>query len=244
MPAPASVDTDRPTVPVPPSIFFDYDLLLVPTLQEVGIPDELAGLGRYHPEVKLGQWVTRGEPLVAAHISFYQREQKPWWSWLTDDPVWSIDPTLMSPVSGLVVDFRRQRTRIHAPWGVVYVGEENVLPVLLIPRDEPPQDYWRLAFYGEIGTALRDHWKLLPYYSGHADLRARLGQVGDDLQGSWRDALRCIAEFREPCREEFEVRPMSHQDKAIVSNVQSMRAYDLILRDKLLHLTNNSDGRA
>lgn len=221
---------------VPSNIHFSGDLLYVPTFEEVGIPGMLGRLVAVQSRVRAGQWVNRGEPLIEARLRLYHSDRRPRLA-IFPDPMWTATVQLQSPVSGLVVDQRTETVADPAEWGTVYTRAMPVLPVLLVPQDEPPQEEWRLHYFLEIGIILRDQWRMLAYnHEGTRFIRLgdRLAQLPNkELQ----EAIDAMHSFKQPRLDAFEVRAMRAGDERILRTVQGLRAYDLILRDKLVHLT-------
>jgi hypothetical protein len=222
--------------PVPPNIQFDDELLFVPSFEEVGIPACLGRLGTIKTTVNIGDWVNRGEPLVTARYSVFSSEKKRPWPF--SDSTWSADETLSSPVSGLVLGFRTEETNVPSSWGTVYYDTESVLPILLVPRDEPPQDDWHLHYFQRIGSLLAEHWARMPFF--HRDKGStRLNELRPILEDErWEPAFAAIAKFTSPILKRFEIRRMNKNDAGTLGGaIQYMRAHDLSLRDKLVHLT-------
>lgn len=221
---------------VPTTIHFGSDLLFVPTFEEAGIPGMLGRQAAVNSHVRVGQWVNRGELLIQASLRLYHRDRKPLLP-IFPDSMWTATVLLQSPVSGLVVDQREETVADLAEWGSVNTRTMPVLPVLLVPQDEPPQEEWRLYYFREIGIILRDQWRLLA--ENHAGTRfIRLGERHAQLQSrELQEAIDAMQGFERPRLNAFEVRAMRAGDKRILRIVQGLRAYDLVLRDKLVHLT-------
>lgn len=221
---------------VPPNIHFGGDLLFVPTFEEAGIPGMLARQAAVKSHVRIGQWVNRGELLIEANLRLYHSDRKPLLP-IFPDSMWTATVGLQSPVSGLVVDEREETVADPAEWGTVYTRTMRVLPVILVPRDEPPQEEWRLHYFHEIGIILRDQWRLLA--DSHKGTRfIRLGERHAQSQNrELQEAVDAMQGFERPRLEAFEVRAMTAGDERILRIVQGLRAYNLVLRDKLVHLT-------
>ena len=113
-----------------------------------------------------------------------------------------------------------------------------MLPILLVPRDEPPQDDWTLHFFRRIGSLLSQHWPSMPFF--HRDKGStRLSELRPILKDAhWEPAFAAIQKFDKPALERFEIRRMNKNDAGTLGGaIQYMRAHDLSLRDKLVHLT-------
>lgn len=224
---------------VPGNIFFDDRLMFVPTYDEAGIPRDLGALGRISVKVKLGQWVSRGETLLEVEFSYFKFEQKPsrWQAlfWEDKDPKLSKTFELKSPASGLVLGFRELRMNE----AIVYIHTiENILPVLLLPKDEPSISNYRLGYLEDIGLFLGYKWPFLLFPHVHGYYQ-RLGERAKEKDGEqyWSHSIQKILKFKRVAIESFPVYSFREYSRQFLHVIQDLRAHDLELRDKLVHLT-------
>ncbi|MGC2237225.1 MAG: hypothetical protein WA584_13755 [Pyrinomonadaceae bacterium] len=199
---------------VPDSIFFGDEILLIPNMEEVGIPKELRTLGNVQPQIQIGGWVERGEEILTVTYDVFEKNEKPK-HWFLSDNTFSTKETLKSPVSGLVIGYRNE-----------HGGYEEVFPIILLPKDEPPQQSYQIYFYERIVRTLDTYWhNICCYYSHHR--YDRLKDIKPELkyQRIERIALK-----------DFKIRKITSDDKTTLYRAQSLRENDLILRDKLVDL--------
>lgn len=127
---------------VPEGKTFSRNLLLTPSLIEMGVPKVMSCLPNITTHAKIGAWITRDEPLLTYHFYFYPTLEKPpaWKLWDRDKPN-CFSYTLNSPISGWVVNFRRVGCRsFSVPYRACFshlIDCEGNLPTILIPADEP-----------------------------------------------------------------------------------------------------------
>ncbi len=224
---------------VPSSIYFDSELLFIPKFTEVGIPLYLGGFGQLESQVTVGQWVNRGDLLLKTKYIIYSSDQKPRFPFVKDK-TFDFNVSLLSPVSGLVLQLRKEHVCFWWNYGFWY-EEKEVLPVILIPRDEPPQNNSELSFFREIGNKLRHNWQRVQ--NEYQRKCVRLGEVMHKLEpkDKYETAVKTISAFHHPRLSQFETRQMTSQDYKLLRNIQKFRADDLVLRDKLAHLTKLGD---
>lgn len=233
---------------IPQSIFFSNQLLFVPTFDEVGIPSYIGRVGIRSEKVKIGQWVNRGDVLAEVSFSIYSKKDKPRWS-LFSDPTWSETVSIESPISGLVLAFRSGLD----PHFSTYL--ENAMPVLLVPKDEPPQDSWRLEAFRRISSILQQYWPVtalqhglgsnLEKYNALRNSIRRYDRAGvvfeildaiNHTPGAWQEAARKLEELDNLSIDHFEMRPITPDDRRETWTINELRVRYLDLRDKLAHL--------
>ena len=224
---------------VPKNIKFDYQILSVPTFDEAGIPRQLGRFWFVSPKARIGHWIKRGEPLLEVEYPVFSREKKPGWFrqifWNDPDPWWYFKCTLISPVSGLILGMREEIVSELIAWGRLRSIHTEILPVILIPKNEPPAEDWRLDFFEQIGTHLKNYWPRTPIC--HIDKgNIRLKEFVTNSSECWDLAISAIKKFQKPNLDKFPVRSISSSDEKLLNTVQDLRAYDSMLRDKLLHL--------
>jgi len=218
---------------VPGNIFFGFDLLSVPTFEEVGIPEFFGRFGRLESSIQPGQWINRGDVLITLHYDLYRNERK---IRFLPDPKWTVSESLLSQISGFVLDFRSEKVRTWL--GGTHFTSANVWPIILLPKDEPPQDSHRIEFFQQIGLHLRNSWRLLHFYhevKGEVRYGDLVLENKDDPR--CKSAIRAIESFSQPKLRQFGIRQFTSDDEWLLNKVQHFRAHDLVLRDKLVHLT-------
>ena len=219
----------------PTSIHFSDEVLTVPSFAEVGVPEDIAMLGLIKGLASVGQWINRGDPLATAVYHVFNYESRRLWG-LVSDPLWSHEITLRSPVAGLVVDLREEVTTEFQPWGVYY-ERRPALPIILLPQDEPPQEYGELSYYREVGSFLQCNWRCLRLYVRGEDSFIRLHeQAAGPANAMWRDHLERLKNCGKLALGRFAMRKVTSEDRVIIDRVNRLRTQDLVLRDKLLHI--------
>jgi hypothetical protein len=152
---------------LPQSIEFGYTILSIPSLEEMGIP--LSGLGIVQSSETLGQylpnpetcWINRGDLLLTYSFQFFQSESTPRLAFLKD-PMWTRTYEIISPVSGLHLAMRKEET-VRFTLGLQYQWErEPLLPIILVPNDEPPPDWHNFYEYDRIAQLLSECFYRLP----------------------------------------------------------------------------------
>lgn len=159
---------------IPGSITFGSKLLPIPSLEEVGIPMAGLGIATLNPELSGGgfapRWVDRGDPLLTYRFPFFRIERKSWVTYL-HDPMEERSFEIVSPISGLLVHLRNEYTVRYLSALSYEWSKEFLLPVLLVPEDEPPADAANFYLYDEMCSfltfvferiPLRDHSKMRP----------------------------------------------------------------------------------
>lgn len=218
---------------VPPSIYFDRELLLVPTLSIGGITD-LTDCVVCTPMVEIGDWVDRGDVLLTATVHNYRKAGKPWFQ---EDP-WDKTPIILrSPVSGLVLDQLRGNGAYYMEGRPGFnFGTVSCFPALLLPKHEPPQNCQEMRFYSSLRSVLAENLETLVRCSDRDLGYSRLKELSSEAERG-----NILERFRgAKTNDKFEVRAIRSSDH-LQHNIDGLRSYDLILRDKLLHLAAQSN---
>lgn len=225
---------------VPRSVTFGFKVLQIPSLEEMGVP--LAGLAlvRFDERLK-GQgytpcWINRGDKLLTYSIRSFVHEERNWSS-LFSDPVHHERFDIISPVSGLLLSMRKEYT-VDFTVGLQYQWcRENLLPVILVPNDEPPPEVRNFYVYDQIALYLSNHFDTLVIRDHSRVDPERLldylkRNVGEDYRG-FLDALR---ERNGKDYKHYEIRELTGEDRELIDRVQNLRAKDYQLRETLVHL--------
>lgn len=230
--------SDTSPEPIPPSITFGFKLLEIPSLEEVGIPfgglavaSNRSGTG---PKTDVGTWVYRGAPVLSYRIDRFERETRSKWPF-AGDPVSSRTYVIHSPISGLVVDLRHEDT-IDESLGLQYQWcKERRLPVLLVPDDEPLPDWLNADTYDAISDTFRGSLERIPYRRQSEGAKVRLRDaLGEDAYASERAVLASRDRESYPG---YVVRELTAEDTRILEAIQWYRGHDLLMRDKLAHIS-------
>ena len=154
---------------IPDAIDFGYNLLLTPTLQEMGMPKAMASTVWAKPLAPLGSWVERGEPLTELTFVHYRFDyetslvQKSIASILGASKEISFSVTIPSPISGFNIVVRNSPSRTTLPTQPIFHGLiefEPALPVLLIPEDETKWQLYELQnCFEKIASYMKFHWE-------------------------------------------------------------------------------------
>jgi hypothetical protein len=252
---------------VPSNIYFDSTLLLTPSLEELGIPAPLSYIAYIEHHAEYGDWIDRGDLLVTFHLAYYQHLEKPaFWAVWKPDVIHVQSFALSSPVSGLVVDVRFTPCRHQGSLAVSVMDNashsiiENAqhLPTILLPRDEPAWNAYDLErLYGGVHSSIAGSWQLNEHNCGAPGgyKSTRLGAISDSIfwQGSMSeyaeqklsDAVSLLAANSASARHttwpvcEYAKYKPRHGDN-LNRLIESYRAKDQQLRDKLVHLIHSS----
>ncbi len=232
---------------VPKSISFTHKVLYIPTLKEVGIPMADFGLAKINEAIKYeaynGHWVKRGEPLLSYKFSFFDKEKPSLMDKIRGyDPKWDVDFHIKSPISGLILNLREEKTIDLSIGGLQYQGcTDFVLPVLLVPEDEPLPDTDNFYEYDKIGRTVADQFYRIPIRDYSVSGTERLGDYiskrDADVAKVYSDKLKTIQQ-RDPSEyRNYRIEDISEKHTALISRIQELRTKDINLREKLLPIS-------
>jgi hypothetical protein len=182
--------------------------------------------------------VKRGDPLVTYNLASFINDSRPL---LRKDHRYGEQMVINSPISGIILRTRREETLEFNPqMSLQYpFGEHPLLPVLLVPNDEPPTDTINFYVYDRIAEFLGSRFELLPI-RGRSDLEPR--RLRDWLNGN-PEAGPGFSKDRQTLRDRnpaqyrtYQIRDMNAGDVDLIQDVQHLRSRDLKLRDRLLHI--------
>ena len=207
---------------IPDNISLGDEILIMPTMKEAGIPESLVHLGIFEHPVEKGEWVNRGDVLVTVRYEVFANWEKPRWR-IFDDERFTTEVSLRSPVSGLVISYKKETAR-SSDWFAPVI----VFPVILLPRKEPPPDQWVMSFYNDVNDKLRQYWPRIAHRES-LFYRVRLKEKFPDLDPQLNDELRLA---------DFEIRKLKPADKDLLNEIQRLRANPKFpeLHTKLAHL--------
>lgn len=214
---------------VPQSIRFGTDIVTIPTFQKAGLDEKLYCRGTIKSALRIGQWINRDDELLAITLHVYSMPQKPKYFW-SKDLTYPISFSLKSPVSGLVIGLQDEYIGYYAQYAMgkepLVYGNKSIFPVLLLPKDEPPLNIYRLEFYNEYSKVLNQEWRLLQF--SHRDKGyTRFSESFSESE------LRFVkGEVKLPALLSTFVK----DQWPLESNIQNLRTGYLDLRDKLVHL--------
>lgn len=234
---------------VPDSIAFGFKVLEIPSLDEMGIP--MAGLGictladglDSYPYDPTKCWVSRGAPILKYAFRFYRNEARSPLSFFTGDPEDAETFEIRSPISGMLLMNRKEFTVGYVPGlSLQYEWcEEPRLPVLLVANDEPPADTHNFYVYDQIANFVARHFDMLPYrdrsWTTPERLRDWLGKEGAESASTYNQRKQKICSRRHDDYRRYKVREITQNDHEVIRKVQEMRASDVALREKLVHLS-------
>ncbi len=245
---------------VPAKIEFSSKLLIVPGLEELGIPIPFAHIPYIVPHVKYGDWVKRGDKLITVSFESFRQATPPNLikRILFDDKKSVESYDICSPISGLVVNLRntRSRTVTAGPGGVLngIIMKELRLPNILIPSHEPDWDGYDLSRVREsIFNFVHRNWRVNvhniggDYSSGKAYEKVRLGE-GVSQYGVFSDKLVEVDDVETLFLnndagsvdwEIIEYADYSKKDDWVDTYINDLRVNDEALYDKLKHLVEN-----
>lgn len=234
---------------VPDSITFGFQVLEIPSLDEMGIP--MAGLGfcrladslDSYPYDPSTCWVARGAPILSYVFNFYRNEAKSKLAFLTGDPMETETFEIRSPISRMLLMNRNESTLGGIP-GLSLQYEwcnEPRLPVLLVPNDEPPTDAHNFHVYDRVAGFVSRRFDMLPYRDRSSTSPERLGEWlvnrGAESAATYNQRRQTISNRKHDDFRKYKLREITQNDHEVIRKVQEMRGRDIVLRDKLVHLS-------
>jgi hypothetical protein len=228
---------------VPESVTFGYKILQIPTLQEMGIT--LGGLGLVSLHERLRStgyepcWINRGDPLLTYKFWFFRYHKKSLFS-IFHDPQWHESFEIISPLSGLLLSTREEYTidflgTLQYEW-----CNERLLPIILVPNDEPPPDAQNFYIYDRIASHLNGYFDVIPirdYSRMYVErLRGWIDRTGGDDAKLYLGRLSALQERNPDSYRAYKIRELTDQDVELVGMIQRLRSKDIHLREKLVHI--------
>ena len=154
---------------IPDHIEFGYNLLLTPTLKEMGMPKAMASTVWANPIAPLGSWVERGEPLTKltfVHYRFDDDEgmlRKTIAGLFGASKEMAFTVTIPAPISGFNIVIRNAPSRTTIASQPIFHGLiefQYALPVLLIPDDETEWKPYELqSSFEKLASYMKFHWE-------------------------------------------------------------------------------------
>lgn len=229
---------------VPNSVTFGKKILTIPSLNEVGIPLAGVSLVQANPKFKEfwavgGCWVNRGELLLTYEFRFFETLEPSFLSRFgMQDPIWVDRFEIRSPISGLIV-LSRHEDSISTGLQYQWVQEYGALPIILVPNDEPLPDDKNFSLYNQMTKELRRSFNVIPVRRPQKTQPERLFTYLDDpVSKEEFGAYYKQLEHRNPeDYTQYDIREITHEDKNLISSIQNLRGSDIILREKLVHLS-------
>ncbi len=228
--------------PVPESIEFGTHCVVVPKLESAYTLKTLAGLAVVQPKSEIGSWIERGDPLAEALLPVFDRRYPPSkWAFWVEDSFTYLRYKLLSPVSGLVIGMRAQRSAYHGMASAtdsgrsLCYGDNEVRSVLLIPRDEPPPTDWSYEYFISLGRSIRVNYPQLLHSSknGYQRMPKTVAEFFNDREQAKIDEFL----ISDPPSSVPPVRITTLEKLAGGTRfIEAMRAHDYTLRRKLAHI--------
>jgi hypothetical protein len=233
---------------VPGSITFGKKALFIPSLKEVGIP--VAGLAMVTMEPGLhdhryqgGRWVRRGEALLSYRFNAFTTEKESFFDKIrgiqnTTSHTW----TIVSPVNGLMLSCRDEWTSEYNPHvRLLYHGIDTpLLPVLLIPDDEPLPDKTNFYTYENMASWVSYYLNFLVFRHASESSGGRLRDYitkSEWVKNQLPNYQKALEARHNDSYNSYDIREIEPGDGQMISNIQSMRSKYLDLREKLVHLS-------
>lgn len=230
---------------IPAGTTFGYQVLEIPSLQEMGIP--MAGYIECRLSKRLNSlrympcWIELGEHLLTYDCRCFQHESPPFLSGVRGDPWTHQSFEIQSPIRGLFLSLRSEQT-VQSPRGIQYQNcNESLLPVILLPNDEPHPNSAPFRAYDRIAEFLLMNFDRIPVrvYSKRKPDRFRTylaGCTANEAQHyqTYRETLRTR---RPENHRAFSVREIGPNDSGLLREVQSLRTQDRQLDEALAHIT-------
>lgn len=188
-------------------------------------------------------WVPRGTPILSYVFRYYRNEARSMLSYFTGDPVETETFEIRSPINGMLLINREEFTVGYVP-GLSLQYEwckEPRLPVLLVPNDEPLADAHNFYAYEGVAQFVSRQFDMLPYRDHSSTtperLRDWLGKEGAESAAIYNERRQKISNRKHDDYRSYKVREITQDDREVIHKVQEMRAKDIVLRDKLVHLS-------
>ena len=229
---------------VPDSVTFGKKILTIPNLNEVGIPLAGVSLVQTNPKLKEywavgGCWVDRGDLLLTYEFRFFETLEPSFFSRFgRRDPIWVDKFEIRSPISGLII-FSRNEDSISTGLQYEWVKEYGALPIILVPNDEPLPDDRNFFSYNSMNKELLRSFDVIPMRRPQKIDPERMVTYLDDPYSKEKfEAYRRQLENRNPeDYTQYDIREITHEDKDLMRNIQNLRGKDILLREKLVHLS-------
>jgi len=227
-------------IKVPSNIEFDSKVLRFHALRDLGIDEKITIRVLAETKFEIGDWVNRNEEITNIKVQLYERERKPKFSFRSDNVVyWSF--SFKSPISGLVIGHKRDYL-VESPWGYSLFGQKDTFPVLLVPKYEPQATNINSSVYSDLWGTLKNEWpRMHTWDRDKGDIR--MGELYTEKQidnvENRPEFTQQLEEFSDIVDKEYRSEWWSSTD-IYVSTIEHLRANDLILRDKLLHLVKDN----
>ena len=204
---------------VPENIFFGNQIFTFPTFSAIGWDMKI--IWQIHPQtdLEIGRWLYRDDTIVEVRVTLYHNIDKPKLPW-NKDSTYERNFILKSPISGLVIGMQYESVTNLS-------GRLRFFPIILIPKNEPPYHKFRLDFYNELNELFNSRWELIqsPTNKGLIRLSERFSKEEINLKPEQLELPKLIDSYPEYSN--------------MSGNIQNLRAYNLDLRDKLLHLVKD-----
>jgi hypothetical protein len=212
---------------VPDTITFGNKVLVVPEFEEFGISEEIARLFHLESRFRLGDWVERGDELLAATFSVFSTYEKPsrWLAWM-DSPGLTTPISLYSPVHGLIIGFNINR-----------YYHKGLFPIILLPADEPSPDFYRISFYEEAIRHLDNNWSRIAY--GYK----RLMELESPPDRQTVNKIPLDKFHVRDTSKTFNVKDVTKEDTQILPYIRELCMKRIDLRPKINHLNLEKETR-
>lgn len=219
---------------IPPNIEFSSKILQFPALRDLEIDKKISIRMQIETKFEIGDWVNRNDELAVVTVRLYKRNEKPRFSLKRDETEgWTF--SFKSPVSGLVIGYKKEKL-VEKPWGYSLFGSKYTFPILLIPEYEPPLTDYNSATYSRLWLTLKKEWPRM-YTWDQAKGNVRMAEVFANNK---------ISNAANPPKFDMQLEEYSDvvdkilSDEFYTETIEHLRANDLVLRDKLLHLVKNN----
>ncbi|HAA23892.1 MAG TPA: hypothetical protein DCR93_05085 [Cytophagales bacterium] len=244
------MDTENYISGVPPSISFSKKVLVIPSLEEIGVPPDLGGLGWVSPNPELdknrltgGNWVNRGDVLLTYSFQSFNPERANFFQKITNNiPVITDSWKILSPASGLVIDSREEYTSESNSVNhlVYHYVNRPMLPILLIPDDEPPPSQENQYLYMRLVHWLIDRFLGIPFRNND---RTKLTSLGKKIQTeewskeNYPKFLEQLKNINTTSIEPFRVKEIAKNEGRLLANIQNLESKYHDLKAKLAYIS-------
>jgi len=213
---------------VPRNLSLGDEILMIPTMKEAGIHESLGYLGVFTPTVEKGAWVNRGDILLTVRYEVFENGERPRWRVFGDER-FPIEISLESPVSGLVISYRKEMVgSVDQFVGDIVYGEIEVFPVFLLPKKEESPERSHKYFFDRLNSTIRQFWPRIAYCKAYGNY-VRFTEQFPQLKPKFEKEL---------ILDDLQVRQIGPEDKDIMYEIHRLRANPKFqdLHSKLEHL--------
>jgi len=224
----------------PSNIKFSSKVLRFPSLRDFGIDEKITVRLNVESKFEIGNWVERNDEVAIIEVMLYEKKEKPKSFFKSDNTtVWTF--SFKSPISGLVIG-QKQDYLAQNSYGYSLFFTRNVFPVLLVPEYEPQPTEFNSTAYSDLWKTLSIEWpRMYTWDRDKGDIRIGELYAKDQISNneSQPEFETILEDFSQAADKEYRAEWWSSTD-IYRSTIEHLRANNLDLREKLLHLVKEN----